>query len=623
MNCRKTNILLLLGLLSVFTCITACEKEMPENGNEPDKEQQEKPNDDPEQEPEDEIIPLVTNVHNPNSEKLVSYRGETITVKFDASAAWKASLVLKTTPEKEWVAITSKTEGTAKKGCSVRMAFEKNSSEEDRVVELWVEGEGYEPSCIAILTQAASGTSSSARLNETLNSYMHEILKENYLFKDAYNAKDVDLTVDFTDFLNTHLLALGEVNEEDGGYYKMHQASPGERYIYSSIQEVMNLQTKSAVTGGFGFGPFLSTALDASANPVMGITPAYVRKGSPAESAGLRRGDIIYKVNGTTLNMDNYLDYMGTLTQEMSGTYAFEFLRDVNGEFMSYMSEPVTAGIYDYNPVLHSSVLGDSGIGYLVYESFDYYSQEHLEEAVNNLKASGIKELVLDLSFNSGGSVAQARWLAGCIAGAANGRKTFANAVYADGSNENWTFDYGYTNDVDDLGLPVDLGLKRVYVVCSYNTASAAELIISSLKGIDFDIRTIGSCTEGKNVGMTVTETTAGGRRFQFSPVTFRLYNAKGWCDYADGIVPDAVVNNDNGVIDDDYDYLFPYSFADWGDVEHRSPLQVAVLDILGASENASAAKVGAKSAYCPRPVAVQPLKREPDRYGNLVYKHN
>ena len=125
--------------------------------------------------------------------------------------------------------------------------------------------------------------------------------------------------------------------------------------------------------------------------------------------------------------------------------------------------------------------------------------------------------------------------------------------------------------------------------------------------------------TEGKNVGMTVTETSAGGRKFQFSPVTFRLYNAKGWSGYADGIVPDALVNNDNGVLTDDYDYLFPYSFADWGDIQHQSALQLAVLDILGAgSQQASVSSLCDRQL---RPVSCQPMKAGHGRYGNLVYK--
>ena len=604
---RRLNILLVLAMM--FVGMVSCQKEGPSDETSGDTE---------------EPSVVFSNVYNPYAEKQVSYRGETITVKFDASAAWNAYLVLKTDPDGAWVAISSKAEGVAKNGCSVRMAFENNKTEVDRVVELWVGGEGYDAACVATLTQAASGTSTAAKLNETLNKYMHGILKEDYLFKDEYNALDVDLTVNYNEFLNTHLLALGSANEEDGGYYKAHQNNPGQRYIYTNITEVQFLKsvTKASTAAGFGFGPFMSTALDESENPVMGICPGFVRPGSPAEKAGLRRGDIIYKVNGVVLDKDTYLNYMSALYLNQSGSYKFTYLRDVNGEFKECESSQVTAGTYTYNPVIHKSVIPGTQIGYLVYESFDHESQLQLIEAVNWLKSQGITDLVLDLRFNSGGSVAQSRWLAGCIAGSANGKKTFANAVYHDGSEEVWTFNYGYNNDVDNLGLPIDLGLNRVYVICSYNTASAAELIITSLQGIDYEIWTIGGCTEGKNVGMTVSETTTDGRRFQFSPVTFRLQNAKGWGDYADGLTPDLIINNDNGVMEDDYAYLFPFSFADWGDIAHQSALQVAVYNILNAQP---AAIKSDRSAVTQRftPVSMQPVKMEHGRYGNLVYCNN
>lgn len=617
-NLRKYLILLTMALAGVV----ACEHEDPIGtpGDEPVDDSTGMPDEKPEEKPEEKPLESgISNVYNQYADKEVSYYGATVSIKFDAVASWTAELDIKTSPEAEWVTINPNTQsGAAKTGATVRLVFDENRTSEERIADLWVTVEGFEPECIASLRQAASGVSSGAKLNLELNTYMHDILKEGYLFKDAYNSKEVDLTVDYNVFLNTHLLALGDVNVEDGGYRKQNQQNPGERYIYSNIEEVIDV--KSAVAGGLGFGPFLSTALDSSSDPVMGITPGYVRRGSPVQKAGIRRGDIIYKVNGVTLNKNLYLDYMNTLYQAPSGVYQFEFLRDVGGEFKVFESEPVSSGVYDYDPVLYAEVIDELGIGYLVYESFDYASQELLEDAVNELKSAGMKELVLDLSFNMGGSVAQSRWLAGCIAGSANWSKTFANAVYSDGKVEKWTFDYGYDNNTDNLGLPIDLGLKRVYVICSYNTASAAELIISSLKGIGYDVRTIGSCTEGKNVGMTVSEKVIGGRKFQFSPVTFRLENAKGWSDYADGIIPDAVVNNDNGVIDDDYDYLFPYSFADWGDLEHMSAFQVAVLDIIGYTGEASLSAVRKKSML---PMNVQDMRLERGRHGNLVYNNN
>ena len=193
--------------------------------------------------------------------------------------------------------------------------------------------------------------------------------------------------------------------------------------------------------------------------------------------------------------------------------------------------------------------------------------------------------------------------------------------MYNDGSTEDWKFNYGYNNDTDNLGLPTDLGLSSLYVITSYNTASAAELVISSLKGIDFPVKMIGCRTEGKNVGMTVSETTYKGRRFQFSPVTFWVRNAKGWGDYKDGIEPDEYVNNDNGNYADDADNVFPYSFGDWGNMDYNIALQWAYCDITGTARwthTPDAAK-----ACLMTPVDMQPAARVQGRFGNLNYNNN
>jgi hypothetical protein len=322
---------------------------------------------------------------------------------------------------------------------------------------------------------------------------------------------------------------------------------------------------------------------------------------------------------------------MTSLYQSPSGSYKFSFLRfEDNGEggysLNAYESGTAMSSVHIYDPVLHASILADpdnssTKIGYLVYESFDLNSQEFLEETIEDFAEAGITDLILDLRFNAGGAVAQSRWLSGCIAGASNYSKTFTKVVYNDNSTEDWKFDYGYNNDTDPLGLPVDLGLERLYVITSYNTASAAELVISSLKGIDFPVKMIGCRTEGKNVGMTVSETTFNGRRFQFSPVTFWVRNAKGWGDYKDGIEPDEYVNNDNTLTTDDADNVFPYSFSDWGNMDYNIALQWAYCDITGKARWTHTPEANGVKAICP--VEAQPMSHEFGKYGNLRYNNN
>lgn len=572
----------------------------------------------------------VTDIVNNYTGKKVSYRGETVSIKFTAHAEWMVLLVVKAGEGKDWVRTLGTTSsGDAKENCTVRIAFDENKDSKERVVELWLIVEGFDDVLAATLTQAASGEDSDAAINKALNTYMHDILKEDYLFAEAYNSRQVDLTVGYSTFLDRHLIPLGIFNEEDGGYYRASHPDAGDRYIYTYLNEIL-LETKAAQTSGLGFGPFLSSALPDDPR-LMAISPAYVRPGSPAAAAGLRRGDMIVAVNGTVLTSVNYSNYMNILYQNPSGTYTFIFRRfEENGsggyDLNEYVSGKASAEPHIYNPVLHASVLSDPDdesmkIGYLVYEAFDLASQDLLKAAIDEFVTAGINEMILDLRFNVGGAVAQSRWLSGCIAGEENGSKTFTKVIYNDDSEENWTFDYGYTNDVDNLGKPVDLGLDRLYVITSYNTASAAELLISSLKGIDFPVKMIGCRTEGKNVGMTVSDFKYKGRAFQFAPVTFWVINAKGWGDYPDGIEPDEYVNNDNLSYDDDAD-MFPYSFGDWGNMDYNIALQWAYCDITG-KERWTHTPTKSGAIHLPQPVDMQPVSLDYDRFGNLIYENN
>ncbi len=588
--------------------------------------------------PDDEDPPVVkpesgiSNVVNSYEDKSVSYLGCSVSIKFDAAAAWTAAV--KPSPEtdasgNEWATINANTvSGEAKKGATVRISIKQNKTVEERTVELWVTVEGFEPELVATLNQASSGSTVDAAMNTELNTFMHNILKEDYLFADAYNKLDVDLTVSYNEFLSTHLLAMGDVNVEDGGYYKPVQNNSGQRYIYSNLVEVQPV-TKAAQVSGLGFGPFISTAL-AEGSSDMGIAASYVRRGSPAEKAGMRRGDIIYSVNGTRLTTSNYRNYMNTLYANPSGQYQFEFLRFEANETggydkNAYASGTAYAGAHIFDPILHASVLSYEEnpaikIGYLVFETFDLNSQDFLVETIEEFVKVGITDLILDLRFNYGGAVAQSRWLSGCIAGQKNWDKTFCKVVFNDGETENWTFEKGYTTATDNLGLPEDLGLERLFVIGSYNTASASELLVNSLRGIDFPVKLIGSSTEGKNVGMNVSQTEYKGRHFQFQPVTFYVRNAKDFGDYADGFLPDEYVNNDNTDLTDDADNVFPYSFSDWGNMDFNIALQWAYCDITGKPRWTHTPTKS--QSFIPSPVDFQPMDIPLEKAGNLIYNN-
>ena len=73
---------------------------------------------------------------------------------------------------------------------------------------------------------------------------------------------------------------------------------------------------------------------------------------------------------------------------------------------------------------------------YLVLENFDLNCQEFVVDIINQFAEQNITDLILDLRFNSGGAVAQNRYLTSAIAGTAHLDDIFVNVEFRGGKPE-------------------------------------------------------------------------------------------------------------------------------------------------------------------------------------------
>ena len=590
----------------------------------------------------------ISSIENPRADKLVSVYGETVTVTFAATAAWQADLVL--SPEGDWAEVYQ-VQGNdgAGKGI-VRVKITKNTTESERTAELYVTLNGHKRELVATLTQAA-GENKSA-MSDYLNKYMDERLVNEYLWADDYSKLNRDMSISYDKFLYTHLTKLGNTNIEDGGYYRDYSSNSGDRYIYSYIQEVTS--TKSTVmtkagelstTYGLGIGPLFASIFE-NGTDYIGLTVGYVYPGSPAESAGLRRGDTIYQVGNSRITRNDYQRYMQELFYNPKGTYQLGVARyEANEAAQKYdlnlnHTIEITPAEYGYNPIIFAAImtnqnvngeLPDFCIGYMASESFDSSAQEVLEYQIDQFINAGITELILDLRFNVGGEVQQSRYLASSIAGRAYDEMDFFKAEFNDTRVEPWKFQSG-PSESDVLGVAPEMGLKRLWVIMSENTASASELIIHGLRGVDFPVTLIGSRSEGKNVGMLVTQTMYNGRRFEFAPITYRGLNHKNEYAPADGFEPDAgnMLNNQDSSYSNDLDNMFPYSFGDWGNFDFNIALYCCFCDIIGEERPnygiTKSSTLGIKGDAFQIQNSVEPLgataiQPEFGRFGNVIRK--
>jgi C-terminal processing protease CtpA/Prc len=283
----------------------------------------------------------------------------------------------------------------------------------------------------------------------------------------------------------------------------------------------------------------------------------YVAPGSPADLAGIKRGDIINALDGVLMNESNYSTVSGKLSNE---TVKFSIVTE-NGTLIA--DKTITAVVISEDPVYFKKVFNDihgKKVGYLVYNSFRSSYNDELNTAFAYFKNEGIQELILDLRLNGGGSVLTSAYLASMI-NASAGTETFAkltfNAKHTN-SNSSYTFQNKLNvydvngNKTGEENINRLTGLNQLYVLTSSSTASASEMIINGLKPF-MSVKVIGTTTYGKNVGSITlydspssdytSESSANSAHlYAMQPIVFQIYNKLDQSDYTLGFPPNIEV---------------------------------------------------------------------------------
>lgn len=273
----------------------------------------------------------------------------------------------------------------------------------------------------------------------------------------------------------------------------------------------------------------------------------YVLPGSPAESAGLKRGDIIYQVNGQKMNKKNYYSLLYDQDSFVFGMAGWKNNQIVNAN----KTIRVNTEILQENPVYLDSIysIGSNKIGYLVYNQFipapngnnmGTYDRQ-IDQIFNSFKESGINELVLDLRYNPGGYVSSATNMASLIGKGIDENKVFYKQEWNTFLAKELEKEYGEDFFVEKfIKKSHNIGdqLNRVYVLTSKQTASASEIIINGLRPY-MDVVIIGTTTVGKNVGSITLKDETGKIKYGLQPIVFKSYNSLGQSDYTAGFTPD------------------------------------------------------------------------------------
>lgn len=276
----------------------------------------------------------------------------------------------------------------------------------------------------------------------------------------------------------------------------------------------------------------------------------YVLPNTDAEENGITRGVIFNTINGTQLTEENYRSLLSQDSYTIGiATFDGETITPT-GNSISLVKEQ-----YTEDPIFIANTISHSGqnVGYLMYNAFTADFDSQLNNAFAQFQADGITNLVLDLRYNSGGSVESAKDLASMITG------QFTNQVfYTEQWNEDRQDQYAEDGKFDTTlrnGEAINsLNLSTVYVLTTTRSASASELVINGLDPY-INVVQVGTETTGKFQASfllydapapTFSRSQANpNHTYAMLPLVFKTANAVGNTDFIDGLLPDITVEED------------------------------------------------------------------------------
>jgi C-terminal processing protease CtpA/Prc len=327
---------------------------------------------------------------------------------------------------------------------------------------------------------------------------------------------------------------------------KTSNGSPKDRFHYAENTEEYNQYAQKGKSTGYGFTYMLSQS-----TPPRKAIIVFSQIDSPAANMGIRRGAEIISIDGEKLiDGDPAILHAGLTPSELGENHTF-VIKDLNSD--TNRSVILQSSTITENPIHTYGIIekNNTKIGYLALNTFATISAEQqLVDTIIDLKQNQIDELVLDLRYNGGGYLAISAQLSTMIAGIEASNQTYTELIYNDKrSLENTAYPFptqtfGISETFPSgIQLPT-LGLSRIYIISSNNTASASESLINGLRGIDFEVILIGSSTTGKPYGWLPAENCGT----TYSTIQFKGANAKGFGDYGDGFIPSTLDNGTDQV---------------------------------------------------------------------------
>ena len=315
---------------------------------------------------------------------------------------------------------------------------------------------------------------------------------------------------------------LFDENMEDveNGIYKGFMSGLGDPYtVYYTEKEYKDLMQETSGTY-YGIGAMINKNVNTGI-----ITIFKVFAGSPAEEAGIKPGDIIYKVGDVEVSGMDLEILVGTYIKGAEGSSVE--ITVLRGEDAQELTFSVTRRSIEV-PTVESKVLDDN-IGYIKVNQFDEVTYPQFRDTVEDFKQKSISKLVIDLRDNPGGLLSATIDMLDYI---------LPEGIVVYTADKNGKREDFYSEEKSKLDMDI-------VVLINGESASASEVFSGAIK--DFKYGTlVGTKSFGKGIVQSVVPLKDGSA---VKITTQHYYTPSGFDLHSKGIEPDEVVELDEGAV--------------------------------------------------------------------------
>ena len=319
-------------------------------------------------------------------------------------------------------------------------------------------------------------------------------------------------------------------NIQTDALVKAYASSVGDKYSRYYTAEAFEYFIND-LSGSFaGIGVYIITDRDEKT-----VTVSDVLDGSAAEAAGILPGDMLIKIDGSSIDDMEIDDFTNLIKGEVGSEVNVTVLRDGAELSFTMARIPIDVSSVDY-------VMLDGGIVYMVISAFNDNTDEQFIKMINEIEAAGeVRGYIFDLRYNGGGYSDVAVNIISHFV------PKGTNILFEEKQNGKISFKSNSNHVIDE----------PIVVLCNGSTASAAELFTASIRDFRNDgllnAKIVGEVTYGKGKAQSIYPLTDG------SAVVFTtaLFNPP--CDInfdGKGITPDDIIPLDlEGNVDNQFEH--------------------------------------------------------------------